>query len=64
MRLSLLSLALLLSINSAWAQKKPLDHTVYDSWQAVGTTLLSPIGSVLAYEVNPQEGDGTLTIRN
>ena len=63
MRLSLLSLALLLSINGAWAQKKPLDHTVYDSWQAVGTTLLSPTGSVLAYEVNPQEGDGTLTIR-
>jgi len=45
------------------AQKKPLDHSVYDSWEAVGTTTLSPKGNVLTYEVNPQEGDGKLTIR-
>ena len=45
------------------AQKKPLDHSVYDSWQSVSATSLSPKGNVLTYEVNPQEGDGTLYIQ-
>ena len=58
--LTLLGLAAALSLQ---AQKKPLDHSVYDSWQSVGATSVSPLGNVLAYEVNPQEGDGTLTIR-
>ena len=44
-------------------QKKPLDHTVYDSWQAVGSILLSPSGKVISYAVNPQEGDGRLYFR-
>jgi dipeptidyl aminopeptidase/acylaminoacyl peptidase len=47
----------------AAAQKKPLDHDVYDGWQAVGGTTLSPSGKVISYAVNPQEGDGTLYIR-
>ena len=41
------------------AQKKPLDHSVYDSWQAVANVNISPAGNVVSYEVNPQEGDGT-----
>ena len=45
------------------AQKKPLDHSVYDSWQSVGETAISPAGRVIAYEVNPQEGDGLLTVQ-
>ena len=45
------------------AQKKPLDHSVYDSWQSVGAVSLSPAGDVITYEVNPQEGDGNLTVR-
>ncbi|MBR4775711.1 MAG: S9 family peptidase [Bacteroidales bacterium] len=45
------------------AQKKPLDHSVFDSWQAVANTSVSASGKVVSYEVNPQEGDGTLTIR-
>ncbi len=45
------------------AQKKPLDHTVYDSWQSVANVNLSLAGNVISYEVNPQEGDGVLTIR-
>ena len=45
------------------AQKKPLDHTVFDSWQTVANPAISPSGRVIAYEVNPQEGDGTLTLR-
>ena len=44
------------------AQKKPLDHTVFDSWEAVANPVISPSGRVVAYEVNPQEGDGMLTL--
>ena len=45
------------------AQKKPLDHSVYDAWQSVGATTLSAQGDVIAYEVNPQEGDGVLYLK-
>lgn len=46
------------------AQKKPLDHSVYDSWQTAGNISLSTKGNVLTYEINPQEGDGQLVIRD
>ena len=60
----LLALLLLLAAPLALtAQKKPLDHDAYDSWQSVSGTVLSPSGRVIAYLVNPQEGDGTLFIR-
>lgn len=42
-----------------WAQKKPLDHTVYDQWQRIGDKLISPNGEWVVYTVEPQEGDGT-----
>lgn len=48
----------------AWAQKKPLDHSVYDGWQSVRSVKLSPDGRLLSYEVVPQEGDGTLYLKN
>ena len=49
---------------SLWAQKKPLDHDVYDGWQSVAAIQLSPDGRLLSYEVRPQEGDGTLYLKN
>ena len=58
--LTLLGLAAAISLQ---AQKKPLDHSVFDSWQAVTNPAISPSGRVIAYEVNPQEGDGALTLR-
>ena len=61
-RIILLTALLALPLALA-AQKKPLDHDVYDSWQAVSGTVLSPSGRVLSYAVNPQEGDGTLYVR-
>ncbi len=45
------------------AQKKPLDHTVYDDWKSITSTKLTSDGKYLVYEVNPQEGDGTLIVR-
>lgn len=45
---------------STVAQKKPLDHSVYDGWQRVGEKQVSPDGNWVAYTVDPQEGDGNL----
>ena len=59
----ILSFLLILAALHLQAQKKPLDHSVYDAWQGVGATSITPEGHVLAYEVNPQEGDGVLTLR-
>ena len=61
-RILLLTVLLALPLTLA-AQKKPLDHDVYDGWQAVSGTALSPSGKVVTYSVNPQEGDGTLYFR-
>jgi len=46
------------------AQKYELDHTVYDSWQSIRETSFHPQGKFIVYNINPQEGDGTLIIRN
>ncbi len=51
---------LVLLSTAAFAQKKPLDHTVYDSWEAVGAKQLSNNGLWAAYAINPQEGDSNL----
>lgn len=55
---------LLLWAGSLEAQKKPLDHTVYDGWQSISERLLSNDGKFLAFTVNPQEGDGTLYLQS
>jgi dipeptidyl aminopeptidase/acylaminoacyl peptidase len=46
------------------AQKKPLDHTVYDSWQSLGEKIISNDGKWVVYTVTPQEGDADLFIRS
>jgi dipeptidyl aminopeptidase/acylaminoacyl peptidase len=57
--------ALLLTVSIAsYAQKKPLDHQVYDSWQAIGATGVSKKGDKVFYQVSPQEGDGILYLKN
>ncbi|MDR2221429.1 MAG: prolyl oligopeptidase family serine peptidase [Flavobacteriaceae bacterium] len=53
---------LVLSALSAQAQKKVLDHSVYDNWQTIGTKAFTPNGQWLMYQVNPQEGDKKLFI--
>lgn len=52
------------SLQQASAQKKPLDHSVYDTWESVAGQIISDDGQTLIYQVNPQEGDGKLYIRN
>jgi dipeptidyl aminopeptidase/acylaminoacyl peptidase len=46
------------------AQKKPLDHTVYDSWQSIGERMISNDGKWVIYTVTPQEGDADLFIQS
>ena len=62
MKKALILAALFVSL-PALSQKKPLDHSVFDSWESVGQTLISPSGNVVAFEVRKQEGDGVLTVR-
>ena len=57
-------ISLLLVRQSAVAQKKPLDHSVYDSWQSVGQKLISNDGKWVAYTIDPQEGDNELVIQS
>lgn len=59
-----LTLLLFFVVSFAYAQKKPLDHKVYDSWEAVGTKQLSNNGQLALYSVVQQEGDAVLYITN
>jgi dipeptidyl aminopeptidase/acylaminoacyl peptidase len=55
-----LTLLFLLFASVAYAQKKPIDHTVYDNWESVGLKQASNDGNWSAYSINKQEGDGSL----
>lgn len=63
MRNFLLLVCYLLAVCQAQAQKKPLDHSVYDSWQSITAPQISDRGQVLTYLISPQQGDTTLVIR-
>lgn len=47
----------------AISQKKPLDHTVYDSWESIGERYISNDGKIVVYTINVQEGDSRLVIQ-
>ena len=60
-----LSILFLLVVSVAvQAQKKPLDHTVYDNWQSFADRAISNDGKYVAYAINPQEGDGVLVLQS
>jgi dipeptidyl aminopeptidase/acylaminoacyl peptidase len=46
------------------AQKKPLDHSVYDNWQSIGERMISNDGKWVVYTITPQEGDADLFIQS
>ena len=50
--------------SSAYAQKKPLDHSVYDSWKSLNGISVPQNGDILIYNINPGEGDTELVIEN
>ena len=49
---------------SVVAQKKPLDHSVYDRWESIGQKLISNDGKWVVYTIDPQEGDNELVIQS
>ena len=51
-------------VQLSFAQKKPLDHTVYDSWQSIGERMISNDGKWVVYSINVQEGDNELVIQS
>ena len=55
-----LTLFLLLVASLSFAQKKPLDHSVYDAWESIGAKSLSNNGQWAAFTIVKQEGDGKL----
>jgi len=65
MKKFLLPVFILLIAASASAQKtgkKPLDHSVYDSWQSIDNERISNDGKWIVYVIKPQEGDASLVI--
>jgi len=46
------------------SSKKPLDHTVYESWKDIRNSIISPDGKWISYEIRPQQGDGFLYLVN
>ena len=45
-------------------EKRPLVHEDYAVWTTIGNQRLSGDGQWIIYEVNPQQGDGVLIIKN
>jgi hypothetical protein len=63
MRISILFFALFIT-QLLFAQKKPLDHSVYDSWESIGEKMISNDGKWVVYTINVQEGDNQLVIQS
>ena len=59
----MLLLCSLLLTAASYAQKKPLDHSVYDGWKHVEASKISTKGNYVSFQIAPQEGDGMLTLR-
>ncbi len=64
MKNAFLFLASFLFFQFSFAQKKPLDHSVYDGWQQVSERLISNDGKWVVYTIVPQEGDNELVIQS
>jgi dipeptidyl aminopeptidase/acylaminoacyl peptidase len=62
-----LLLALAILVIPAGAQqnaKKPLDHSIYDSWRSISGTSFSRDGAWILYRIAPAVGDAEMTVRN
>ncbi|NRF40753.1 S9 family peptidase [Pedobacter foliorum] len=59
-----LILSLLFFTTISFAQKKPLDHSVYDTWESIASRKLSNNGNWAAYGIAVQEGDANLYLTN
>ena len=67
MRIVCLTFCLVFAVQHVgWSQmaKRPLNHDDYDSWKSVKGTVLSKDGQWVAYQIDPQQGDGQLVVEN
>ena len=68
MKLRVNSTFILLTVHlialTAFSQKKPLDHSVYDGWESLGEKKISGNGAWVSFTVEKQEGDGKLILKN
>ncbi|RFZ86032.1 S9 family peptidase [Mucilaginibacter terrenus] len=64
MKKFLLPVIALFSLNASAQKiaKKPLDHSVYDSWQSIANERISNDGKKVMYVVKPQQGDADLVL--
>ena len=63
MRKILLLIPFLFTTFFVSAQKKPLDHSVYDMWQNIANTKISNKGNFVGYAITPQAGDAQFHIK-
>ncbi len=48
---------------AAYSQR-PLNHADYDGWKSIASQKLSRDGKLVAYALQPQDGDGEVVVRN
>lgn len=54
-----------LSLNFLFSQEKvPLNHTIYEDWNALKAPTISNNGRYICYQVNPLSGDGKLLVKD
>ncbi|MEF9985973.1 MAG: prolyl oligopeptidase family serine peptidase [Bacteroidales bacterium] len=53
-----------MTVTVATAQKKPLDHSVYDKWSTIGGHAITNDGKYASYYSSKEEADGSLNIIN
>jgi hypothetical protein len=58
------SLVFIITSTALFAQKKVIDHTVYDDWKTLKNHMISNNGDFVSYEITPHRGDGFLYIYN
>lgn len=53
----------LILVGHTIAQKRPIDHSVYDNWENISKTSISPSGNLIYYTIHQQDGDSKLEVK-
>ncbi|GHE23320.1 S9 family peptidase [Sphingobacterium griseoflavum] len=53
----------LLLTGASFAQKRPLDHSVYDQWKSITGASISKSGQLIFYNLTPQEGNALFQLK-
>ena len=58
------SFLLAFALSASLAAQRPLTHDDYDGWKSIRATTVSQDGAWVAYQIEPQWGDGVLEVRS